>query len=956
MKRILINAEQPNEVRVAYLEDNKLVDFEIESSSQTSVKGNIYIGVVTAVKTDLEGAFVDIGEERHGLLAFSKAGGRGSREARAQPTDEPVEIEHPDLQVGQKVLVQVFREARGEKGSALSMELSLPGRFIVLKPNSNVRAVTRNVSEVQRMRLRELGNQLPNVENVGWIMRTTAVNHTLEEITSDFHRLMNLWRNVQRAYEENQQRAPVLVFSDNTLMQRVLRDRLRRDGTKVIVDDPTLYRESRSYASDFMPELRDQIEHYRGDRPIFDTFRVENAVASLFSRKVTLPSGGELVFDPTEALLSIDVNSAKNTGGETLEETALHTNLEAAEEICRQLMIRNIGGLVVVDFIDMLTEGYNEQVEKVVRECLAKDTANSESSAISEFGLMQLNRQRRRSSIYDTHFEECEICQGSRFVRRTETNANQVLRKLSYLIHDPTRQENQYLCRVPDDVAAYILNKERQYLRDLELNTRKQVIVIADTTLTNDTFDIKARRVKGIDYEGGSNLEELLHQSRQDLSNKDRTEYPEEPRTNPQPLVSPVVDRKPKKKKQKSNTKVTAQGKKKQQKGNKHKQNKSAVSRFFTALFGSDEEAAKKNKKTASAGQKRKPTKSKRRTASSPKAQGRRTTTSDKPQSGKSTSDARGKAKPTKRVEKKQRVSGQSNPPMRAPKREKPASRDKNIRASTNSNTASSKKTKAPSDNVRSAADLKQSADAVARQDRRSQEAPNPNRRAPRSSRTVGANSRSSSRRQPKQEQSGPRAESSENAHDLEPDQQRVTETRTQAARHEQMPTSRQKNDSSDKREPANRIRSEASSGQASRAERVEHEQDATPDRTEPETKRKVETSAVQDSNTSDSQYAANDPRARGRTQARDPEPAAASVDSELPRTSAKPADEVTRPHRPVDPPKSQQSSSPVVSPEPEVAQGTETSTPQASPSSEEPSDETGRAANDPRSRMHSDA
>lgn len=953
MKRILINAEQPNEVRVAYLEDNKLVDFEIESSSQSSVKGNIYIGVVTAVKTDLEGAFVDIGEERHGLLAFSKAGGRGSRDTRGQTADEPVEIEHPDLQVGQKVLVQVFREARGEKGSALSMELSLPGRFIVLKPNSNVRAVTRNVSEVQRMRLRELGNQLPNVENVGWIMRTTAVNHTLEEITSDFHRLMNLWRNIQRAYEDNQQRAPVLVFSDNTLMQRVLRDRLRRDGTKVIVDDPTLYRESRSYASDFMPELRDQIEHYRGDRPIFDTFRVENAVASLFSRKVTLPSGGELVFDPTEALLSIDVNSAKNTGGETLEETALHTNLEAAEEICRQLMIRNIGGLVVVDFIDMLTEGYNEQVEKVVRECLAKDTANSECSAISEFGLMQLNRQRRRSSIYDTHFEECESCQGSRFVKRTETNANQVLRKLSYLIHDPTRQENQYLCRAPDDVAAYILNKERQYLRDLELNTRKQVIIIADTSLTNGTFDIKARRVKGIDYEGGSNLEELLHQSRQDISNKDRVEYPDEPRTNPQPLVSPVSNKKTKKKKQKTNANVATQGKKKQHKSNKHKQNKSAVGRFFSALFGADEKETKKRKATSGVAQKRKPTKSNRRSASPAKAQGQKVTTSDRSRTGRNKSDQRGKGKPAKREEKNQRVTGQTNTPIRTSKREKNTNRDKTSRSDSGSKAVKSNKSRTPSDNVRRAADLKQSADAVAREERKTQEVSTPNRRAPRSSRTVGSNSKGSGQRQSRREPSNLSDDKPEEVRRRESEQELATERHV--ARHEPKTSSRQGGESRDKRESIKQNRSEVDNDQNGHETEIEKDQDVTPDRNEAEPKSNMETTRQQVPSVSDRQFATNDPRARGQASDRDPRPREESVESEMPSSKEQPFNEETRPHSPVGLRESQRPVSPDEPATPEVTQGADTSPAQPPSTREEVSAASGRAGNDPRSRLRSE-
>lgn len=948
MKRILINAELPNEVRVAYLEDNKLVDFEIESSSQASVKGNIYIGVITAVKTDLEGAFVDIGEERHGLLAFSKAGGRGSRETRAQSADEPVEIEHPDLQVGQNVLVQVFREARGEKGSALSMELSLPGRFIVLKPNSNVRAVTRNVSEVQRMRLRELGNQLPNVENVGWIMRTTAVNHTLEEVTSDFHRLMNLWRNIQRAYEENQQRAPVLVFSDNTLMQRVLRDRLRRDGTKVIVDDPSLYRESRVYASDFMPELRDQIEHYRGDRPIFDTFRVENAVASLFLRKVTLPSGGEVVFDPTEALLSIDVNSAKNTGGETLEETALHTNLEAAEEICRQLMIRNIGGLVVVDFIDMLTEGYNEQVEQVVRRCLAKDTVNSECSVISEFGLMQLNRQRRRSSIYDTHFQECEHCQGARFVRRTDTNANQVLRKLSYLIHDPTRQENQYLCRVSDDVAAFILNKERQYLRDLELNTKKQVIVIADTTLTNGTFDIKARRIKGIDYEGGSNLEELLHQSRQDTLNKDRAELPEEPRPSPKPLVSPVNTKKPKKKKPKSDEKVAAQGKKKQHKGNKQKPNKSALARFFTAIFGTDEKASKKTKRPSSAGQKRSPAKAKRRATASPKSQGRNVPTSDKPRGGRSKNDQRNKGKVAKRDVKTQRVDGQAKPAGRTSKREKTTTRDKNTRTDSKSTTDKSSKSKTPSDNVRRAADLKQRADAVAREERKSRTSPAPNRRAPRSSRTVGSSSKGSTKRQSSQEQPN------SNVGETSDVQDREQETKARPSRRAKDASNRQRANPSNQRPSANRTRSATSNDRTNQDRHIEGKEIETPPQSEPDLN--IDADAAVDRNpvAPEPQFAANDPRAASPAQVSETSRSMHDVDANRPAPEEKSAEDGIPLSPTVDQRRPEVATAPPVQVTPEAKHDSEIAPIQQSVS-DEPSTAPGRAANDPRSRIAAD-
>ncbi len=605
MKRILINAEQPNEVRVAYAEDGKLIDFEIESTDQQSIKNNIYIGVVSTVKNDLEGAFVDIGEERHGLLAFNRAGGRGSRDSRCPSADQPIEIERPDLHAGQHILVQVFREGRGEKGAALTMELSLPGRFIVLKPNSSARAVSRNVSEVQRMRLRELGDQLPNVENIGWIVRTTAVNHTPAEIISDFHRMMNLWRKIQHAFEENQSRGPLLVFSENTLMQRILRDRLRRDGTRVIIDNPSLYREARNFASDFMPELREQIEHYRSDRPLFDTFRIEKYVSNVFARKATLRSGGELVFDPTEALLSIDVNSARNTRGNTLEETALHTNLEAAEEICRQLMIRNIGGLIVVDFIDMLTEGYNEQVERAVQQYMAKDMAKIECSAISEFGLMQLNRQRRRPSIYDVYFEECTHCKGTRLVQRTETVANRALRKLSYLTHDPARHDNQYLCRVSEEIAAYILNKERQYLHDIELNTHKQIVVISDLTLAKDEIEITSRRIEKLDFKEGSNLEELIQETQQETNERARPAAPpDEPKPQRKPLVAPV-DSKTVKKQQKGATHSPSSSpptkqKRKQSKNKRQKHVNPIISLFSSLLGGGKTKKKKKSGKSHS--------------------------------------------------------------------------------------------------------------------------------------------------------------------------------------------------------------------------------------------------------------------------------------------------------------------------------------------------------------------
>ena len=738
MKRILINAEQPNEVRIAYLEDGKLVDFEIESAARSSTKGNIYIGLVTAVKSDLEGAFVDIGAARHGLLSFSKAGGQVSRDPQYQAGELSSESEQTDLKVGQKILVQVFREARGDKGSALTTELSIPGRFVVLKPNSSTRAVTRNATEVQRVRMRELGNRLPNIENVGWIIRTTAVDHTLDEITGDFHRMMNLWRNIESAFEENQQRAPTLVYSDNTLMQRVLRDRLRRDGTTVIVDDPSLYRQSKSFASEFMPELQDQVELYRGDRPIFDAFRIENDVASSFARKVSLPSGGEIVFDQTEALLSIDVNSARNTSGANLEATALHTNLEAAHEIFRQLMIRNIGGLVVVDFIDMLTEGFNEQVETLVEESLLKDTTNSSSSKISEFGLMQLNRQRRRPSIYDSHFIECEHCQGARFVERIETNANQVLRRLSYLMHDTARPDNQYLCRVPDDVAVYILNKERQYLRDLEINTRKQVVIIPDATLSQASFDIKGRRVKGLDFEGGSNLEELLNETKQEASDKQRTEFPDEPTTQPEPLVSPLGSGKPRAKRAKA---ASPASKPKKSSSKSRSKKKGFFKRTFDALFGTKRSKTTKRGASAKTSAKRGKSPAKRTTSKSERSGSRSASASDAGRRAPNSTQRRTGNNVANRDDQAKRSNSGAGEPARAPRRSSADGRERSSRPRTTGPRGDSRTSNTTSDRVRRAADLKQSADAATTETNTGRETARPNRRMPRTARTDGPQS-----------------------------------------------------------------------------------------------------------------------------------------------------------------------------------------------------------------------
>ena len=535
MKRILINGTHHNEIRVAHVDDNRVSEFAIESNQQQFIQGNIYLGVVSSVKTDLESAFIDIGLERHGLLTLED-------ESEYSEEEDPPQHKHfkSSLKVGEKILVQVTREPRRDKGPALTSEVSIPGRFVVVKPNSQARAVSRSLTDEQREALRELGESLTTEKDIGWILRTSAHNRTVEEIKADFHRGLNLWRRIEHASNENRDKAPVLLYSDNTLMQRILRDRLRPDGTSVFIDDPRLCREAQEFAQDFMPELVEQIQLYRGKQELFRSFRVDKQIQSAFEREVVLRSGGTLVFDPTEALLSIDVNSSKNTRATNLDDTALNTNLQAAREIARQLILRNVGGLVVIDFIDMYNEEHRTRVEKEMISWLKRDPARTVCSTISEFGLMEMSRQRRRSSIYDTHFEECTHCHGARFLPTVETRVNQFLRDLSYQVLDTRRQQNQFICRLPEDVAVYILNKERVFLRSLETKTQKQVVIIPDPTLEDSDVEINSRHVSKLDYENGSNLEEVVEIESRTSKNRQRPPIPEAAEDSPQPLVKPL--------------------------------------------------------------------------------------------------------------------------------------------------------------------------------------------------------------------------------------------------------------------------------------------------------------------------------------------------------------------------------------------------------------------------------
>ena len=534
MKRILINGTPQSEIRIAQVVDSRVTDFTIEPREQRLIEDNIYLGVVAAIRSDLECAFVDIGEERRGMLSLKDE--NATEDENGQVTNQRFKS---NLNVGEKILVQVDVEPRGEKGASLTTDLSVPGRYIVIKPNSTARGISRNLSEENREKLREVGSQLPETDGIGWILRTSAQNQSIEELKADYHRILNLWNRIDSVSKQNMHKAPVLLFSGNTTMQRVLKDRLHADGTEVHIDEPKLFREAQEYASDFMPELREQIYHYTRNQPLFKAFRVDRQINSAFEREVTLQSGGTLVFDPTEALLSIDVNSAKNTRAKNLRDTALNTNLQAAREVCRQLILRNVGGLVVIDFIDMDSDEARASVEKEMMNSLRRDPARTVCGSISEFGLLELSRQRRNRgpSIYDTHYAECDQCHGGRFLPTVETQVTHFLRDLTYQVLDTQKQNNQFICRLPEQTAVYVLNKEREYLRSLETKAKKQIVIIPDPTLEDASTVVWARHVKALDYEDGSNLGEVVEEQTKKTKNNRRPDIPPEP----QEVVKPKV-------------------------------------------------------------------------------------------------------------------------------------------------------------------------------------------------------------------------------------------------------------------------------------------------------------------------------------------------------------------------------------------------------------------------------
>ncbi|QIB52428.1 ribonuclease E [Pseudomonas sp. OIL-1] len=486
MKRMLINATQPEELRVALVDGQRLYDLDIESGAREQKKANIYKGRITRVEPSLEAAFVDFGSERHGFLPLKEI----SREYFTKQPEGRVNIKEV-LKEGQEIIVQVDKEERGNKGAALTSFISLAGRYLVLMPN-NPRAggISRRIEGEERNELREAINSLNVPPDMGMIVRTAGLGRSAEELQWDLDYLLQLWEAVKSASSERS--APFLIYQESNVIIRAIRDYLRQDIGEVLIDSETVKEEALNFISQVMPQYATKVKLYEDSVPLFNRFQIESQIETAFEREVKLPSGGSIVIDHTEALVSIDINSARATKGTDIEDTALQTNLEAAEEIARQLRLRDIGGLIVIDFIDMSPAKNQRAVEERVRESLEADRARVQVGRISRFGLLEMSRQRLRPSLGETSGIVCPRCNGRGTIRDVESLSLSVLRLIEEeALKDRTAEVRAH---VPIAVATFLLNEKREALALTEARNKVRVLILPSEHMETPHFEVQRLR------------------------------------------------------------------------------------------------------------------------------------------------------------------------------------------------------------------------------------------------------------------------------------------------------------------------------------------------------------------------------------------------------------------------------------------------------------------------------
>src|SRR5215470_2427177 len=504
MKRMLVNATQEEELRVALVDGQKLFDLSIDLPSREQKKANVYKARISRIEPSLEACFVDYGAQRHGFLPLKEV----SKEFFRQSTQGGRMNIRELLSEGQEVIVQVEKEERGTKGAALTTFISLAGRFLVLMPN-NPRAggVSRRIEGEERDQMREVMSQLQIPDGMGAIVRTAGVGRSAPELQWDLDNLKTQWEQIEAAAKDRS--APFLVFRESDAVTRAMRDYLSDDIGEVLVDSPAAFQKAQEYMQRFMPaDAHRRLKLYTDDIPLFTRFQIESQIESAYAHKVQLPSGGSIVIDYTEALVSIDINSARATRGSDIETTALNTNLEAAAEIARQLRIRDIGGLIVIDFIDMESTKNQRDVEDRLRDAVKMDRARIQIGRLSRFGLLEMSRRRLRPSLGESSHIVCPRCTGIGSIRSVESMTLAILR----LIGEEARKEKtaQVVAQVPVEVATYLINEKREWLRTLEDKSDVELVIVPNENMQTPEYAIRRVRDDEVELPDNKQLSYLM--------------------------------------------------------------------------------------------------------------------------------------------------------------------------------------------------------------------------------------------------------------------------------------------------------------------------------------------------------------------------------------------------------------------------------------------------------------
>jgi ribonuclease E len=567
MKRMLINATQPEEVRVALVDGQRLYDLDIESADREQKKSNIYKGRIVRIEPSLEAAFVDYGAERHGFLPFKEIARVLFKPEQAdKPRTGRISISDA-IDEGQEFIVQIEKEERGNKGAALTTFVSLAGRYLVLMPN-NPRAggVSRQIEGSDRSEARDAMSGLVIPEGMGLILRTAGVGKSSEELQWDLDYLSQLWGAISTAATERP--AAFLIYQESEVIIRAIRDYLRKDINEIWIDDPDVHKRCHDFMTQVMPHNLEKLKLYKDNDPLFTRYQIEYQIETAFSREVRLPSGGAVIIDHTEALISIDINSARATKGSDIEETAFNTNKEAAEEIGRQLRLRDIGGLIVIDFIDMLNTRNQREVENAMRDSLRMDRARVQVGRISRFGLLEMSRQRLRPSLGESSHTPCPRCDGQGTIRDVESLALSILR----IIEEEAMKDMtaKVVVRVPVDAATFLLNEKRQPISEIQHRLDVEILIIPEPSMVTPQYAVQ--RVRLSEAKQGDNQQASYKIKSDDYdSSNDLISTHKKPRIE-QPVVKQFVPSAPA---PVATTKNKTPG---------------LIARLFSSLFGASEE------------------------------------------------------------------------------------------------------------------------------------------------------------------------------------------------------------------------------------------------------------------------------------------------------------------------------------------------------------------------------